>query len=675
MKKLSLNFLLMLGLMSTLFFACGDDDTPDGPTLPTITSLSPASGEVGTTITVNGTNLASATISFGTVGATVQSPTATSVQAVVPQLAPGEYDVIATVSGNAATSPTKFTVTAPATATETIAAIAQGNNDLSVLVAALTKAELVATLDGTTEYTVFAPTNQAFTDAGIVPANVSKEDLAAVLQDHVVAGIKRAADLKNGDRLTALSGKILPVTVNGTTVTVGGATVTTPNVEAVNGVVHIVNKVVTPEIPVVTVTGSAEGVGNVRWTADNIYLLEGFVYVNDGQTLTIDPGTLIKGRPGQAGDASALVVAQGGRILAEGTAEAPIIFTGETDDLNGSVPDTEKSLWGGVIILGRASTNNLDVNGIKNIEGLPTEDTRGTYGGTADDEDSGVLSYVSIRHGGSIIGDDNEINGLSLGGVGSGTTISNIEVWSNADDGIEFFGGTVNATNIVVAYCGDDGLDADEGYRGNVQNAIVWQTSATLRSKDPSAMELDGGVGANEEAEPYSTPNFANLTLFYDEGDNDLTNAINIRDNSGASIYNSIAINHDAAFAIERTDLAQNSYTRFTEGDLVVSGNIFYNINEVVDAANFADLFELSNLNDPVIEGEVETAIAAANTVTNPTFGAGATKFTPTAAAVTADLATVPEGLTTVTYKGAVDPTAATPYFANWTKTWAVINK
>ena len=254
--------------------------------------------------------------------------------------------------------------------------------------------------------------------------------------------------------------------------------------------------------------------------------------------------------------------------------------------------------------------------------------------------------------------------------------IDHVEIWSNLDDGIEFFGGTVNATNLVVAYPGDDGLDADEGYRGNIQYATVWQTSSTLSSSDPRAMELDGGVGANEDVEPSSTPNFANLTLYYDEGDNDLANAFILRDNSSASVYNSIAVNHDAPVSLERLTDKGSSYDRYVDGTVVISGNIFYNVNSVTDAANFADLFVIDGDGDATLEADIETALAEANMVTNPTLGTGATKFTPTGD-VTTGIATLPEeaGLTQSTYIGSVDPAAASPYFAIWSKTWAVINQ
>ena len=133
----------------------------------------------------------------------------------------------------------------------------------------------------------------------------------------------------------------------------------------------------------------------VTWTKDNVYILDGFVFVNDGQTLTIEAGTVVKGKPGQEELASALIVAKGGKIYANGTAAEPIIFTAEADDLEGSVADGAQGLWGGVIVLGKGTTNNSTAE--KAIEGIPTSEPRGLYGAdpTVADDNSG-RSHCSI---------------------------------------------------------------------------------------------------------------------------------------------------------------------------------------------------------------------------------------------------------------------------------------
>lgn len=242
---------------------------------------------------------------------------------------------------------------------------------------------------------------------------------------------------------------------------------------------------------------------NTVWTADKTYILGGRITVLSGVTLTIEPGTVIKGQAGTGANATALLVARGGKLMAEGSADAPIIFTSVADEITGAdiaagnfgSPNLDSDidgLWGGVIVLGRAkisasNSNGDDVSEVQ-IEGIPTSDSNGLYGGTDDNDNSGVIKYVSIRHGGTNIGSGNEINGLTLGGVGSGTIIENIEVVANQDDGIEWFGGTVNAKNILAWNVNDDGIDTDQSWSGTLDNFVVIAPAG-------HCFELDGPEG------------------------------------------------------------------------------------------------------------------------------------------------------------------------------------
>jgi hypothetical protein len=248
------------------------------------------------------------------------------------------------------------------------------------------------------------------------------------------------------------------------------------------------------ECPVVAVTGIISS--DTTWTNDNIYQLNQKVVVDAGVTLTIEPGTIIKGSPGTGSLASALIVARDGMINAVGTASQPIIFTSTQDNITcgqtagSNLDENDRGLWGGLLILGNAPCSfSGDVTELQ-IEGIPADDTFGLYGGTDAADNSGSIQYISIRHGGALIGEGNEINGLTLGGVGSGTTIDNVEVVGNVDDGIEFFGGTVNATNLLVFAQGDDGLDIDQAYSGTISNAVV-----ALGAASDHALEIDGPEG------------------------------------------------------------------------------------------------------------------------------------------------------------------------------------
>ncbi len=244
-----------------------------------------------------------------------------------------------------------------------------------------------------------------------------------------------------------------------------------------------------------TVTGTITE--DVTWTSDKIYTLDGKVVVDNNATLTINPGTIIKGKAGSGTVASALIISQGSKINACGTAIAPIIFTSEYDNIDlhlttgTNLDETDQGLWGGIIILGNAPISAADGDVLSQIEGIPASESYGAFGGSDPADNSGILCYVSIRHGGALIGAGNEINGLTLGGVGTGTTISNIEIVSNLDDGIEFFGGTVNVSNILVGFQGDDGIDADMNYSGTVNNFIVMNGS-----NSDEALEIDGPEGS-----------------------------------------------------------------------------------------------------------------------------------------------------------------------------------
>jgi hypothetical protein len=314
---------------------------------------------------------------------------------------------------------------------------------------------------------------------------------------------------------------------------------------------------------------------NVVWTANNEYLLNGLVFVDAGATLTIQPGTVIKGKPGQGENASALVVARGGKIFASGTADAPIVFTAEADDAKdpNDLPNDARGLWGGVIILGNATLNSEP--GETPIEGIPVNEPRGLYGGSDDADNSGVFRFVSIRHGGTDIGAGNEINGLTMGGVGSGTVIEYVEVFNNQDDGFEWFGGTVNTKYLVSAFNGDDAFDYDEGFRGKGQFWFVIQDDETGNR----AGEHDGGT-TPEDGTPYATPMIYNATYigsgeFSDNGDNDTV--LEIRDNAGGHYINSIFTDFaNEGIDVEDLDSGEDSRARLDAGDLKLANNVWW---------------------------------------------------------------------------------------------------
>lgn len=357
---------------------------------------------------------------------------------------------------------------------------------------------------------------------------------------------------------------------------------------------------------------------DVTWTSDNVYLLDGLVFVDSLATLTIDAGTVIKGledlniTTGEG--ASALVVRRGGKIEAVGGPSSPIIFTSELDDV--SDPDDldqrDRGLWGGVILLGSATNNEPTMN--TQIEGIPTE-LNALYGGTNDDDDSGTLTYVSIRHGGfSISGvEGDEINGLTFGSVGRNTVIDHVEVFANGDDCFEWFGGTVQARHLVGAFCSDDSFDYDQGFRGKGQYWFsIHDTDIAGR-----AGEHDGGDSAGDAAMPFSIPVISNVTYVgsgatatVSGGDNN-DQAFAIRDNAGGKYYNSIFTDFPGgAMEIEDKGVG-SSRERLEMGDLVFQTNVFYGFGagatlDAIVAGDFAEsiLTAANNtIGDPMLAG------------------------------------------------------------------------
>lgn len=411
----------------------------------------------------------------------------------------------------------------------------------------------------------------------------------------------------------------------------------------------------------------------VNWTSDNVYILDGFVFVNDGQTLNIEAGTVIKGKPGQEENASALIIAKGGKIMASGTTDNPIIFTAEADDLNGSVADRATGLWGGVIVLGKGATNNSTAE--KAIEGIPTSEPRGLYGAdpTVEDDNSGMMKYVSIRHGGTNIGEGNEINGLTLGAVGSATTFSYIEVVANADDGVEWFGGAPRCDHILVAWVGDDAFDYDEGFSG------MNQFMAAIQSADEGDRlgEHDGGPSSNELGEPYAHPIFSNVT-YVGRGASAGKRTITFRDNAGGEYHNSIFAEQARGIDIEYREDAggsstgQCSYSQWAdEGILKLGNNIFQNVADGTGAGIFQVVSEKDDSDQDLftVPEQAKSDFAAYfESAGNMVADVGVDADNPTASGDVAG--TSFEGLdpwfNVVGYKGAFSPNE------NWAQGWSL---
>lgn len=226
------------------------------------------------------------------------------------------------------------------------------------------------------------------------------------------------------------------------------------------------------------------------------YLLKGWVYVGNGAELTIEPGTIIKG---DKQTKAALIVERGGKLIAQGTASAPIVFTSE--EAKGSRKPGD---WGGVILCGKAKNNQTEMQ----IEGGP----RTKHGGSDDADNSGVLSYVRIEFAGYPFEKDKEINGLTFGSVGSGTQVDHVQVSYSNDDSYEWFGGTVSA-KYLIAYRGwDDDFDTDNGFSGNVQFGLAVRDSKIADTSQSNGFESDN-CADGAAVSPYTTATFSNITF------------------------------------------------------------------------------------------------------------------------------------------------------------------
>ena len=284
---------------------------------------------------------------------------------------------------------------------------------------------------------------------------------------------------------------------------------------------------------------------NTTWSNDTIYVITARVKVRPLVTLTIEPGTIIKGDVGQGTNAKVLMVMRNATIIADGAANdpnnpEPIIFTSINDQIqpgqvvSPNLPNDAVGLWGGLAILGNAiiASGDTDPNGgafdYDQIEGVPASDADGQYGGTNNADNSGILRYVSVRHGGTQISGGNELNGISLGGIGSGTVMENIEVVANADDGIEFYGGAVNATNVVIWNNGDDALDTDQNYVGTVSNVFIVGPAG-------SVVELDGPEGG---ATASANHTIENVTVVATRGNTNAEDLLNFDSNTNINFNN-----------------------------------------------------------------------------------------------------------------------------------------
>ena len=325
------------------------------------------------------------------------------------------------------------------------------------------------------------------------------------------------------------------------------------------------------EIQVVVVNGGGTTTGQTitlqgRISADtilrkqNTYILKGLVYMVNNKTMTIEPGTVIKGSF-SGSDVAALIITRGAKIIAEGTPTEPIVFTSAS-------PNPQSGDWGGIVICGKAPINTSfnGVAGLFQVEGGIDNANGDGLAGSGDavapsavpNDNSGVLSFVRIQYAGYAFQPDKEVNSLTLAGVGSGTTISNVQVTYAKDDAFEWFGGTVNCKYLIAYKTQDDDFDTDNGYSGKVQFGLVLRDSLIADISRSEAFESDNNA-AGTTATPQTTAIFSNITAIgpratlSNAGNALYRGAAHIRRNSGISIYNSIIMGWPRGIEVDAT--------------------------------------------------------------------------------------------------------------------------
>jgi len=317
-----------------------------------------------------------------------------------------------------------------------------------------------------------------------------------------------------------VDGALTP-TVSGTvdTSTAGSYQITYSATDTAGNTGTVVRTVIVTDTTTAEVTLPSTITSNMTLNANTLYLLDGKVKVTNGATLTVEAGTTIAGKT----PASFLVITPDSKLIAKGTQAEPIVFTSKLD-VDGKSGDNLAGEWGGLILLGNAYTHYAE-NGLNKYEADTTE-TFGSADHTNDGESSGDLEYVLIKHSGFEVEKDKELNGLSLGGVGSGTTLKNIAIIGGLDDGVEIWGGTANIDGLYVYNAQDDSVDTDLGYRGTIQNVLVQQVNVdSTNNHDSAGMEFGNDHNTITTDDSNATqPTMINYTAYIKGGGISLKN-------------------------------------------------------------------------------------------------------------------------------------------------------
>jgi hypothetical protein len=383
---------------------------------------------------------------------------------------------------------------------------------------------------------------------------------------------------------------------------------------------------------------------STTWLESKKYLLKGFVYVAEGVTLTIEAGTIIKG---DKDTKAALIVKPGAKLIAQGTAQKPIVFTSNQPKGSRSYGD-----WGGLILLGKAKVNKSPAT----IEG----ENISTFGGTNDDDNSGILKYVRIEFAGVAFEPDKEINGLTLGGVGRGTMIDYVQVSYSGDDAYEWFGGSVNAKHLIAYRTLDDDFDTDNGFSGQVQFGFSLRDpniADQCSCSSSNGFESDND-GNGTDATPQTSATFANMSVFIAQGtvNSKYNTGALIRRNSAISLYNTLIVGAYPKAGLEFNGTA--SQANFKSGKSEIKGLVLSGMPTMTLTTDSTRFYAAERANKTTMPFNDLKLDGSFNSYLSP-------KLLPLSnSPLLMSTVTLPSGFTMANYIGAFGT-------EDWTLTWA----
>ncbi len=402
----------------------------------------------------------------------------------------------------------------------------------------------------------------------------------------------------------------------------------------------------------VTVEGISEA--DFRFYEDTTYVLKGFVYVRSGGILTIDAGTVIKGDKDSKGS---LIIERGSKIIAEGTAAKPIVFT------SGEAPgDRDYGDWGGLIVCGNAPTN------LPGNEGLVEGGTGALFGGTDAEDNSGIIKYVRIEFAGIPFQPNQEINGLTLAGVGRGTVVEYVQISYSGDDSYEWFGGEVNCSHLISFRGWDDDFDTDNGYKGLLQFLVALRDPNIADASASNGFESDNDA-AGSSSTPFTSPVFSNVSLYGPNFTGTTTvssqfrTGVHLRRLSSLKLYNSVITGFPEGLYV-----AKNTEGNLDDNTLQIENTIIAGCAEnfAIDLTSSYDLaawFNTASRNNSVLANNSDLMLTDPFNLTAPNFQP--MPGSPLLSGASFSNSNLSNSFfQQVTYKGAFDGTN------NWTQGW-----